>query len=109
MENSSGDNLLSFPRKQESSDLRERHWFPAFAGTTTYRSECTQKYLGNAMKKLLLVPILVSMSIVLSGCLGFIVGNAVDLGIEVVKVPFKVTKAAVDVLTDDDDDEKKKK
>ena len=48
------------------------------------------------------------MSISLSGCLGFIVGNAVDLGIEVVKVPFKVTKAAVDVITDDDKDDEKK-
>ena len=48
---------------------------------------------------------LLTMSITLSGCLGFIVGNAVDLGIEVVKVPFKVTKAAVDVITDDDDDD----
>ena len=44
----------------------------------------------------------------LSGCLGFIVGNAVDVGIAVAKVPFKVTKAAVDVITDDDDDNKKK-
>ena len=63
------------------------------------------------MKKLMLILSLAIMSTTLSGCLGFIVGNAVDLGIEVVKVPFKVTKAAVDVITDDDeeDDEKKDK
>ena len=61
------------------------------------------------MKRLILILSLVAMSISLSGCLGFIVGNAVDLGIEVVKVPFKVTKAAVDVITDDDDDKKDKK
>ena len=61
------------------------------------------------MKSLILILSLVAMSISLSGCLAFIVGNAVDLGIEVVKVPFKVTKAAVDVITDDDDDEKKDK
>lgn len=61
------------------------------------------------MKKFMLGFVFVTMSISLSGCLGFIIGNAVDLGIEVVKVPFKVTKAAVDVLTNDDDDKKKKK
>ncbi len=49
------------------------------------------------------------MSISLSGCLGFIVGNVIDSGIEVAKVPFKVTKAVVNVITDDDDDKKDKK
>ena len=64
------------------------------------------------MKKITLVVFLTIMPFTLSGCFGFIVGNAVDLGIEVVKVPFKVTKAAVDVITDydeEDDDEKKDK
>ena len=60
------------------------------------------------MKKITLVVLLTIMPFALSGCLGFIVGNAVDLGIEVVKVPFKVTKAAVDVITDDDEDGEKK-
>ena len=60
------------------------------------------------MKKITLVVLLTILPFALSGCLGFIVGNAVDLGIEVVKVPFKVTKAAVDVITDDDDDKKDK-
>ncbi len=60
------------------------------------------------MKKITLVVLLTIMTVALSGCLGFIVGNAVDLGIEVVKVPFKVTKAAVDVITDDDEDDEKK-
>ena len=60
------------------------------------------------MKKITLVALLTIMPFALSGCLGFIVGNAVDLGIEVVKVPFKVTKAAVDVITDDDEDDDKK-
>jgi hypothetical protein len=59
------------------------------------------------MKKISLIIVLTMMPFGLSGCLGFIVGNAVDLGIEVVKVPFKVTKAAVDVITDDDDDDEK--
>lgn len=61
------------------------------------------------MKKISLIIVLAMMPFGLSGCLGFIVGNAVDLGIEVVKVPFKVTKAAVDVMTDDDDKKSKKK
>ena len=61
------------------------------------------------MKKITLVVLLTILPFALSGCLGFIVGSAVDLGIEVVKVPFKVTKAAVDVITDDDDDKKDKK
>ena len=60
------------------------------------------------MKTITLVVLLTIMPFALSGCLGFIVGNAVDLGIEVVKVPFKVTKAAVDVITDDDEDDEKK-
>ena len=60
------------------------------------------------MKKITLVVLLTIMPFALSGCLGFIVGNAVDLGIEVVKVPFKATKAAVDVITDDDEDDEKK-
>ena len=61
------------------------------------------------MKKFMLACSLVAMSISLSGCLGFIVGNAIDAGIEVAKVPFKVTKAVVNVITDDDDDKKDKK
>jgi hypothetical protein len=59
------------------------------------------------MKKISLIIVLTMIPFALSGCLGFIVGNAVDLGIEVVKVPFKVTKAAVDVITDDNDDDEK--
>ena len=37
-----------------------------------------------------------------SACVGRIVGEAVDVTIEVVKVPFKVTGAVVDVVTKDD-------
>ncbi len=39
----------------------------------------------------------------LSGCISTIVGTAVDVTIEVAKVPFKVGKAVVDVATGDDD------
>jgi hypothetical protein len=38
----------------------------------------------------------------LQGCVGTIIGTAVDATIEVAKIPFKVGKAAVDVVTGDD-------
>lgn len=41
----------------------------------------------------------------LSGCLGTVVGTAVDVTLEVAKVPFKVAGAAIDVVTDDEEDE----
>jgi len=41
----------------------------------------------------------------LSGCVGTIVGAAVDTTIEVAKVPFKVAGAAIDVATPDKDDD----
>lgn len=57
----------------------------------------------------LIARLLISLSLVfgLTGCIGTIVGAVVDVGIEVVKVPFKVGKAVYDVSTSDDDDEKK--
>ena len=39
----------------------------------------------------------------LSACAGAIVGTAVDVTLEVAKVPFKVAGAVVDVVTPDDD------
>ena len=45
----------------------------------------------------------------LSGCVvGAVVGTAVDVGVEVVKVPFKVGKGIYDVVKDDPEEEKKK-
>jgi hypothetical protein len=38
----------------------------------------------------------------LQGCVGTIIGTAVDATIEVAKIPFKVGKAAVDVVTGGD-------
>jgi len=43
--------------------------------------------------------------LMLNGCLGTIVGTAVDVTLEVAKVPFKVAGAVVDVVSDDDEDE----
>ena len=45
---------------------------------------------------------LIMLSLSLQGCVGTLVGAAVDTTIEVAKVPFKVAGAAVDVITDDD-------
>lgn len=45
-----------------------------------------------------------AMLVLLSGCLGTVVGTAVDVSLEVAKVPFKVAGAAVDVATGDDED-----
>lgn len=45
--------------------------------------------------------------VLLTGCLGTVVGTAVDVTLEVAKVPFKVAGAAVDVATGDDEDEDK--
>lgn len=46
-------------------------------------------------------------TLMLSGCVGTIVGTTVDVAIEAAKVPFKVGAAVVDVATGDDEDEKK--
>jgi len=50
---------------------------------------------------------LILLALPLSACLGTVVGAAVDVTLEVAKVPFKVAGAAVDIATsgDDDDDE----
>jgi len=52
------------------------------------------------------VGIMAMLMLVLSACLGTVVGTAVDVTLEVAKVPFKVAGAAVDVMTEDDDEEK---
>lgn len=50
------------------------------------------------LKLLLLIPLFLSMS----ACIGTVIGAVVDTTIEVVKIPFKVVGAAVDVVTGDD-------
>jgi hypothetical protein len=47
--------------------------------------------------------VLISYSLLLSGCLGAVVGSAVDVTLEVAKVPFKVAGAVIDVALPDDD------
>jgi predicted small secreted protein len=41
----------------------------------------------------------------LTGCLGTVVGAVSDVAVAVVKMPFKVGGAVVDVVTDDDDED----
>ncbi len=47
---------------------------------------------------------IVMLCLSLTACLGTVVGVVVDTTIEVVKIPFKVGAAVVDVVTGDDDD-----
>lgn len=56
----------------------------------------------NTLRTLLCIALLL-----LTGCLGTVAGTAVDVTLEVAKVPFKVVGAAVDVATpeEDEDDE----
>ena len=48
---------------------------------------------------------LLGLCLMMSSCVGTIVGAAVDTTIEVVKVPFKVVGAAVDLAVPDGDDD----
>ena len=43
--------------------------------------------------------------LLLQSCAGTVVGTAVDVTIEVVKIPFKVGGAIIDGVTGDDDDD----
>ena len=58
------------------------------------------------MKQLSRMAIIFTLALPLSGCLGLVVSSAVDVGIAVAKIPFKVAKAAVSVVTNDDDKKK---
>lgn len=49
--------------------------------------------------------VLLVAAVLLTACLGSIVGAAVDVTLEVAKVPFKVAGAAIDVATPDDEDD----
>ncbi|MDO8272967.1 MAG: NF038104 family lipoprotein [Gammaproteobacteria bacterium] len=57
------------------------------------------------MNKRLKLLSVVLVSLGLTACLGTVVGTAVDVTLEVAKVPFKVAGAVVDVATPEDDDE----
>ncbi len=57
------------------------------------------------MKSRMKLALIAVLSLLASGCVGTIVGAATDVAIEVVKVPFKVTGAVIDVATGDDDED----
>ncbi|ALO45461.1 NF038104 family lipoprotein [Pseudohongiella spirulinae] len=48
-----------------------------------------------------------ALALSLTGCLGTVVGSAVDVTLEVAKVPFKVAGAVVDVASGDDEKDDK--
>jgi len=48
---------------------------------------------------------LIALSLLLFSCVGAVVGAVVDTTIEVVKVPFKLAGAAVDLAVPDGDDD----
>ncbi|MFT7472372.1 MAG: hypothetical protein ACI8XU_002270 [Kiritimatiellia bacterium] len=48
---------------------------------------------------------LIGLCLLLFSCVGAVVGAAVDTTIEVVKVPFKVVGAVVDLAVPDDNDD----
>jgi len=52
--------------------------------------------------------VIVTMCLTLQGCLGTVVGATADVAIEVVKIPFKVGGAVVDVVNGDDSETNKK-
>ena len=58
--------------------------------------------MGDAMMKKLRALLLLPLFLSLSACIGTVVGAVVDTTIEIVKIPFKVVGAAVDVVTPDD-------
>ena len=64
----------------------------------------TRQFANMLRRHLIALSIVGLLTLGMTACVGTIVGTAVDVGIEVVKVPFKVAGAAVDVVTDDDDD-----
>lgn len=64
--------------------------------------------INATIRKLLLVPFLLSFCLCLNGCIGMAIGAATDATIAVAKVPFKVGGAVIDVATGDDDDDDKK-
>lgn len=45
------------------------------------------------------------LCMLLSGCIGAVVGTAVDVTLEVAKVPFKVAGAVIDVASPGEEDE----
>jgi hypothetical protein len=58
--------------------------------------------MNMAKKRLITLLLLCLVSVGVSGCVGTIVGAVVDTTVEVVKIPFKVGGAIIDVVTPDE-------
>lgn len=58
--------------------------------------------MARAIRSLLLLLLLAPA---LAGCVSTVIGEAVDVVVEVAKVPFKVGGAVVDVMTEDEDED----
>jgi len=68
---------------------------------------CDLTAMRNARSRGLRLLVSAAMVLLLTGCLGTVVGSVVDVTLEVAKVPFKVAGAAIDVVSDDDDEDDK--
>lgn len=68
------------------------------------RSNC-EKYSLYGIAKITKLVLVVLCCLSLNSCVGAVVGATVDTAIEVVKIPFKVTGAAVDIMIPDGDDD----
>ena len=73
--------------------------------TDEHGLRCKSHRFLTSLSSLRAVALAISM-LGLSSCLGTVVGTAVDVTLEVAKVPFKVAGAVVDVMTDDEDNDK---
>ena len=56
-------------------------------------------------RKRLRFPLLAALCLLLSSCVGMVIGAAADTTIEIAKVPFKVGGAVVDLAVPDDDND----
>jgi hypothetical protein len=63
------------------------------------------KCLVTRLQNNILVAFVLSLSLLLSGCVGTAIETVTDAAIAVAKVPFKVVGAAADVVSGDDDDD----
>jgi len=60
------------------------------------------------MKRIGILPGLMILVLMLSGCISTVVGAAVDVTTAVIKVPFQVGGAVVDAVSDDDEEDSDK-
>jgi hypothetical protein len=79
-----------------------------FPSAADARKVATHSLIRGVSLKNFLSVALLAICLSLQACVGFIVGTAVDVAVEVAKVPFKVGGAIVDVATGNKDEKDKK-